>query len=195
MVSSLFAQVPAGSYRLRVSSDLPSGGNYLLKYAFLAGSPRPCTAGVLNLGDQLIRVLTEASCRTSLGLSDVYTLTMPVPGTVDLEIDSTSFDTVLAIRDGKDNLIVRDDEVSGLSVARITADLPAGVYTVVGAATSGAGNYQLTARFTAHDTSPFPNRWICSGQSRLGPRVIGVRPAGGLLRPSPRRQMRWYSPS
>jgi hypothetical protein len=179
VVSSLFAQVPAGSYRLRVSSDLPSGGNYLLKYAFLAGSPRPCTAGVLNLGDQLIRVLTDASCRTSLGLSDVYTLTLPAPGTVDLEIDSTSFDTVLAIRDGKDNLIVRDDEVSGLSVARITADLPAGVYTVVGAATSGAGNYQLTARFTAHDipACTFAQSLDLNGGyvQRLGPRsCIGV---------------------
>jgi Bacterial pre-peptidase C-terminal domain len=149
--SSLRVQLPAGSYRLQIFSDLPSGGNYTLKYTFQAGNPQPCTAGVLNFGDLLNSVLSDASCRTSIGLSDLYTLTLPSPGTVDLEIDSGMFDSILAIRDGKDNLIVRDDDVNGLSVAHVTADLPAGVYTVVGAATSGAGNYQLTARFTAHD--------------------------------------------
>ncbi len=47
------------------------------------------------------------------------------------------FATVLAIRDSKDNLIVRDDEVDGLGAAHVTADLPAGVYTVVGGGQRG----------------------------------------------------------
>ncbi len=115
VVSSLRAQLPAGNYRLQLFSDLPSGGNYALKYAFQAGNPQPCTAGVLNAGDQLSAALTGSSCRTSLGLSDQYALTLPSAGTVDLEIDSGMFDTILAIRDGKDNVIVRDDEVEGLS--------------------------------------------------------------------------------
>jgi hypothetical protein len=173
-ISSLSVQLPAGSYRLRISSDLPSGGNYALKYAFHAGNPQPCAASVLNFGDQLNRALTDASCRTSLGLSDLYTLTLPSAGTVDLEIDSSLFDTIMAIRDGRDNLMVRDDEVNGLSMARITADLPAGVYTVVGAATSGAGNYQLTAKFTAHDipACTFAQALDLNGGyiQRLGPR-------------------------
>jgi hypothetical protein len=151
VVSSLRAQLPAGSYRLQVFSDLPSGGNYAMKYAFQAGNPQPCTASVLKAGDQLTTALTDASCRTSLGLSDQYALTLPSAGTLDLEIDSGMFDTVLAIRDGKDNVIVRDDQVEGLSTAHVTANLPAGLYTVIGAANSGAGNYQLTAKFTPHD--------------------------------------------
>src|SRR5260370_10955810 len=122
-----------------------------MKYAFQAGNPLPCTAGVLHAGDQLSTALTDASCRTNLGLSDQYALTLPSAGTVDLEIDSGMFDTILAIRDSKDNVIVRDDEVDGLSGAHVTAALPAGTYTVVSAADSGAGNYQLTAKFTAHD--------------------------------------------
>jgi hypothetical protein len=154
VMSSVRAQLPAGGYRLQVFSDLPSGGNYTMKYAFQAGNPLPCTAGVLNTGDQLSTALTDASCRTSLGLSDQYALTLPSAGTMDLEIDSGMFDTILAIRDSKDNVIVRDDEVDGLSGAHVTADLPAGVYTVVSAANSGAGNYQLTAKFTAHDIPP-----------------------------------------
>jgi hypothetical protein len=173
-ISSLRAQLAAGSYRLRISSDLPSGGNYALNYAFQAGNPQPCAAGALHFGDRLNLALADAGCRTSLGLSDLYTLTLASAGTVDIEIDSTSFDTVLAIRDSKDNLIVRDDEVNGLGVAHITADLPAGVYTVVGAATSGAGNYQLTAKFTAHDipACTFAQALDLNGGyiQRLGPR-------------------------
>jgi Bacterial pre-peptidase C-terminal domain len=149
--SSLRAQLPPGSYRLQVFSDLPSGGNYTLNYTFQPGNPQPCTASALNLGDQVTSGLTDTSCRTSVGLSDLYTLTVPSAGTVDLDISSGMFDAILAIRDGKGNLIVRDDDVDGLSVAHVAADLPAGIYTVVGAATSGAGPYQLTSKFTAHD--------------------------------------------
>ena len=43
VMSSVRAQLPAGSYRVQVFSDLPSGGNYTMKYAFQAGNPLPCT--------------------------------------------------------------------------------------------------------------------------------------------------------
>src|ERR1019366_180991 len=92
--SGLRAQLPAGSYRLQILSDLPSGGNYTLQYAFQAGNPQPCAAGPLNFGDRLNSALTGASCRTSVGLSDLYTLILPSAGTVDLEIDSGAFDTI-----------------------------------------------------------------------------------------------------
>jgi hypothetical protein len=149
--SSLRTQLPAGSYRLEVFSDLPSGGNYALRYSFEAGNPQLCTVATLNSGDQVDAALTDASCRSSAGLSDLYTLTLSASGTVDLEISSGAFNTVLAIRDGKDNLIVQDNEIDGLGMAHITADLPAGTYTIVGAANSGSGNYHLSSKFTAHD--------------------------------------------
>jgi hypothetical protein len=172
--SSLRAQLPAGNYRLQIVSDLPSGGNYTLQYGFQTGNPQPCTAGPLNIGDRLVGALTDAGCRTSIGLSDLYTVTLPSSGTVDLEIDSVAFDTILAIRDSKDNLIVRDDEVDGLNVAHVTADLPAGVYTVIGATAAGAGQYQLAAKFTAHDIPDctFAQSLDLNGGfiQRLGPR-------------------------
>jgi hypothetical protein len=149
--SSLHAQLPSGSYRLEIFSDLPSGGNYALRYSFEAGNPQLCNVGTLNAGDQVDSALTDASCRTSAGLSDLYTLTLPGSGTADLEISSGAFNTVLAIRDSKDNLIVQDNEIDGLGMAHITADLPAGTYTVVGAANAGSGNYHLSSKFTAHD--------------------------------------------
>jgi hypothetical protein len=118
--------------------------------------------------------LASASCRTNLGLSDLYTLTLPSAGTVDLEIDSAEFDTILAIRDSNGNLIVRDDQVDGLSTAHLTASLPAGVYTVAAAATAGAGKYQLTANVTPGDIPEcnFAQTLDLNGGfiQRLGPR-------------------------
>src|ERR1035438_8564454 len=82
--SSLRAQLPAGSYRLQIMSDLPSGGQYALQYQFQAGSPQPCTAVAIQPVDQSVGALTAASCRTSMGLADLYSLTLPSAGTVDL---------------------------------------------------------------------------------------------------------------
>jgi hypothetical protein len=172
--SSLRAQLPAGSYRLQIVSDLPSGGQYALQYQFQAGSPQPCTPVTLKPVDQSVGALTAASCRTSMGLADLYSLTLPSAGTVDLEIDSGAFNALLAVRDNKDNLIVREEDVNGLGVAHVTADLPAGVYTVASGANSGAGNYYLTAKFTAHDIADctFAQSLDLNGGfiQRLGPR-------------------------
>lgn len=172
--SSLRTQLPAGTYRLEVFSDLPSGGNYALRYDFQAGNPQPCKTSALNLGDQLDSALTGTSCRTSAGLSDLYAFTLPSAGTVDLELRSGMFATVLAIRDSKENLIVRDDEVDGLGAAHVTADLPAGAYTLVGGANAGSGNYHLGSKFTAHDipACSFAQALDLNGGfiQRLGPR-------------------------
>ena len=60
------------------------------------------------------------------------------------------------------------------SAAHVTADLPAGVYTLVGAANSGAGNYHLSSKFTAHDipACSFAQPLDLNGGfiQRLGPR-------------------------
>jgi hypothetical protein len=64
------------------------------------------------------------------------------------------FDTVLAIRDARDNLVVSNDEVNGEGVSHIIADLPAGAYTIVAAASQGNGAYLLTSQFAAHDIPP-----------------------------------------
>ena len=152
--ASLRAQVPAGSYRLQVFSDVPSGGAYTLRYTFTPGNPAPCRPAPLNFGDLPTSTLSADSCRTSIGIADLYTLTVPASGTVDLEINATVFNSILAIRDARDNLIVRNDEVDGVSVSHIAADLPAGTYTIVAAASSGSGAYRLAAKFTPRDIPP-----------------------------------------
>jgi hypothetical protein len=152
--SSLRAQLSAGNYRLQVFSDVPTGGAYSLQYVFQPGNPTPCTAAALHAGDAPTGTLSADSCRTGMGISDVYTLTLGSAGTVDLDMSASAFDTILVIRDSKDNLIVRNDDVDGVDDAHITADLPAGAYTVVAAASSGSGSYRLAARFSPHDIAP-----------------------------------------
>ena len=151
VLSNLRLQLPAGTYRLQVFSDLPSGGNYSLQYAFTAGNPQPCVPRAGSPGDLLTGGLYPRSCRTFLGLSELYAMTVPSAGTIDLGMSSFDFNTRLALRDTKDNLIVRNDDVDGATASQISADLPAGTYTIVNAAISGAGNYRTTTKFTGHD--------------------------------------------
>uniref|UniRef100_Q01V58 Peptidase domain protein n=1 Tax=Solibacter usitatus (strain Ellin6076) TaxID=234267 RepID=Q01V58_SOLUE len=153
-ISGLRAQLPAGNYRLQVFSDVPSGGAYSLQYSFTAGNPKPCTPATLNFGDLPAGTLNADSCRSSYGIADIYTVAVPGWGTVDFDMSTASFNTSLVIRDAKDNLIVRNDEVDGVSDSHITADLPAGTYTIVAAASSGSGNYRLAVKFTPHDALP-----------------------------------------
>jgi len=149
--SSLHMQLPAGLYRLQIFSDIPSGGNYGLQYNFTAGNPQPCVPVTAAPGDLLTGGLYQQSCRTAFGLTDLYRIATPASGTLDLDMSSFDFNTRLLLRDLKDNLIVRNDDVDGVTDSHITADLPAGTYVVGASATSGAGNYRTTTKFTGHD--------------------------------------------
>ncbi len=171
--SDLRMQLAPGNYRLRVVSSVPSGGAYTLDYKFVAGAPQPCAPGTLNLGDAPAGALSAASCRTALGLADLYTLSLPTAGTLDLAMNSGDFNTRLAIRDAKDNVILTNEDVDGITGAHITADLPAGTYLVAAAATEGAGAYRLTAGVASHDvpacTSAQPLAVNGGYIQRLGP--------------------------
>jgi len=142
-----------GNYTVQLFSDVPSGGNYSFQYAFTPGLPQPCNAAAMAPGDAPTGQISVASCLTNIGWGDLYTLTLPAAGTLTLDLSSSEFDTLLAIRDAQDNLVVANDEVDGVTVAHIAADLPAGAYTVVAAATESNGPYQLTSQFAAHNIS------------------------------------------
>jgi len=146
--SELRVQLMPGSYTIQLASDALQGGNYTLEYTFNAGAPQPCAPVPAVPGATLSGTLSDSSCRTLLGLADVYSLTLPADGTVDIDMSSSSFNALLALRDAKGNLILESDNLEGLPVTDLTADLPAGTYTLVAAASSGAGNYQVIPAFT-----------------------------------------------
>jgi hypothetical protein len=149
--SHLRVQLPAGNYVAQVYSDVASGGTYRLQYGYTAERLPVCKPIAVTPGDAQNGAISSASCRTSLGLGDLYTFTLAAAGTLELDLGSPDFTGVLAIRDQKDNLIVRSDEIDSVTTAHISADLAAGVYTVVAAASSFSGKYRLTSKFTAHD--------------------------------------------
>jgi hypothetical protein len=155
VTSGIRVPLSPGNYTVQLFSDVPSGGNYSFQYVFTAGLPQPCNAAAMAPGDAPSGQISQASCLTSIGWGDRYTLTLPAAGTLSLDLGSNDFDTALAVRDAQDNLVVAngsaDGAVDGVKAAHITADLPAGVYTVVAAANQGSGHYQLTSQFAPHN--------------------------------------------
>lgn len=149
-------QLSPGSYLVEVFSNLASGGNYTLSYTFTPGAPVSCLPATLNPGDAPAGTLSTLSCRTGLGLTDMYTLTLPSAGTLSLNLAATAFTGQIAIRDTKDNLIALNQDLEGLGDSYIAALLPAGTYTLAVAAVEGSGAYQLTTTFAANPLPPCP---------------------------------------
>jgi hypothetical protein len=81
---------------------------------------------------------------------------------------------LLTLRDAKDNRIVNDDNFGNFTVSHITADLPAGTYSVVAATGGLPGTYSFTWQVRAHDLAP------CSQVQKMGlnSAYVGVFGAG-----------------
>src|SRR5205085_2833022 len=117
---------------------IPAGGSYRFQYQFAAAAPRPCTIGSTEPGEGKSSVLSRESCRTELGLTDLYAISLPENGTLDLTLTSNaSLAGILAVRDLKDNLLLLTEDAQALGGARLPIDLPAGMYTIAVGARSG----------------------------------------------------------
>jgi len=153
--SEMRAQLSPGNYTVEIFSPVASGGNYAFNYQFAPGAPQPCSTRAATLGTPVAGTLAPTSCRdNSLGLADLYNVTLPAAGTLDVVLSSSAFSGRLAIRDAKDNLILMTEGDAGLGFNTIATDLPAGLYTLVASAISGSGAYQLTADLLAHAIAP-----------------------------------------
>lgn len=141
-------QLNPGAYMVQVFSNYTSGGNYALTYNFTPGLPQPCLPQPINPGDSNSAALSVQSCRTSLGLTNLYTITLPSAGTLNLDLVTSAFMGQIAIRDSKDNLLTLNQDLEGLGDSHITAVLAAGTLTIAASAVSGAGAYQLVTAFT-----------------------------------------------
>jgi len=152
--SEIRTQLQPGVYTIELLSSVLSGGAYQLNYQFTAGAPRPCAMGTLAATGGTSGTLGGANCRTEAGAADLYSVTLPSAGTLDVTLSTDPALTgAVVIRDAKDNLILTEQDVQQLGMIRLSADLPAGAYTVLAAAAEGSGAYQLTTKLTAHDLS------------------------------------------
>ena len=155
-------QLRPGSYTIQVFSiDTP--GAYTLQYAFTPEMPGDsiCPVYEVEPGKPVPGSISDANCRTAEGASQVYSVALPQPGTLDLDMQSSEFVPLLSLRDAKDNRIVNDDNFGNITNAHITAELPAGTYTVVAATGGLPGGYTFQWQLTPHELVP------CSQTSKM----------------------------
>lgn len=165
----------AGTYTALVASAQAVGGSYSLEYTVQLGAAKTCPVQTLSTAQEMAGTLSPSSCRTSLGLSDVYKVTLPASGTLEVAMLSDTFDTVLAVRDEKDDVIVTNDDYQGLSNSYLPVDLPAGTYTVVAGSNGGGGAYAIASRFTAHEIAPCARLEKLQANTGLV-RTLGITP-------------------
>ena len=142
-------QLAPGDYTVQVVSNLISGGTYTLSDAFTPGVPQPCPLTAATAGNAAAGTLSASSCRTALGLADLYSIALPSAGQLSVSLAAATFTGRVALRDAKDNFIVMAEDDEGLGVSQISALVPAGNYTVLAGAVTGSGSYLLTPGFTA----------------------------------------------
>ncbi len=143
-------QLRSGTYTVEVFSLVASGGAYQLSYQITPGAPQPCPTSAADPSGTQSGNFSTSGCLTEVGPANLYTMSLPQPGTLDLVLTSDpSLAAILAIRDTKDNLLLMNQDLQGLGMTRLSVDLPAGAYTV--ATGGGSGFYQVTSKFTAHE--------------------------------------------
>ncbi len=162
-------QLSPGRYVLQAFGGGPPTGDYTLQYTFRPGLPETCPVLSLAPNTPVQGTLDAASCRTRDGISDVYQIEMPSAGTLDLDMQSSDFVPMLAIRDARDNRIVIDNNNGGYTDSHLTADLPAGSYSVVAGTWGSPGAYTLSLQVAAHDPVPCANvRTVDPGSAYQG---------------------------
>jgi hypothetical protein len=72
----------------QVFSDVAAGGAYQFQYVYKAENLQPCAPAAVTPGDAQNGAVSNASCRTALGLADLYTFTTPAAGTLELDLSS-----------------------------------------------------------------------------------------------------------
>jgi hypothetical protein len=148
-------QLSPGDYFVQVFS-LDNPGAYTLQYTFTPQQPGDvlCLSYPADPGTPVQASLSSASCRTVEGVSQVYNLVVPQDGTLDIDMQSNDFVPLLTLRDAKDSRIVNDDNFGNITDSHITADVPAGTYTVVAATGGLPGGYAFSWQLKPHALAP-----------------------------------------
>jgi len=161
----LVRQLRPGNYTVLALSSVTSAADYTVQYTFQPGTPVTCPAVSLNSGDvRTGNLAAVSSCRTREGIADVYQVTSPADGTLEMAVGSNDFTPVLALRDARESRIVADEYANG----SIAADLPAGSYSIVASTADGPGGYTVAYRFTPR-TLP-----ACPAPTKLDAGYIGM---------------------
>jgi len=144
-----------GTYQLLTTLAAPGNGPFTLRADI--EDRRSCPPIPLQAGDTLqgnldattsCRTLDVFSNQTSESPLDVYEISLTEPVIGRLAMNSRAFDTVLALRDSRGNVVASNDNASSTtSNSAISTSLGAGKYTVIalyGRGTPGAYDLSFT---------------------------------------------------
>ena len=138
--AQLRMQVPAGMYTVQVFSTIPSGRRLSTAPSVHSGRAAALRGLAANPGDGAVRRAVGVELPNRLGLADLYSMSLPAAGTLELNLTSDALlNGILSVRDAKDNLVLMSEDVQGMGATHLSLDLPAGAYTMAAGARSGLG--------------------------------------------------------
>ena len=142
-------QLAAGDYLVLVFNEDSFEGDYTLQYNFAPGPASTCPVNQIAPDSPVTGTLSSGtSCRSSGILSDIYRLTLPSSGTLDMTLSSSDFSTYLNLRDTKDNHLYFGEQTPDGTSAHVLVDLPGGSYSLAASSLDLPGNYNLSYTFT-----------------------------------------------
>jgi hypothetical protein len=143
-------QLVPGDYALIIFNQDSFEGAYDLQYTFTPRQSPVCPVKALSGGDAVPGILNGlASCLDSGFISDRYQIVLPVAGTVNIDLSSQDFTSLLFLEDAKNNALFfgEDNDASGSSHIQIR--LPAGTYYAIAASADLPGGYIINYAVTA----------------------------------------------
>lgn len=147
-------QLAAGTYHLAVTSRGGATGAYTLSTTtsplnFCSSANALSTITASSTASVVSGSLASTDCKPpgTQGNGDVYRLTVPATGSVQLDLASSAFNAYLILTNSDFSQLTFDDNGGGNNNSRILVPLAAGTYYIIATAYVGElGNYTLTVK-------------------------------------------------
>jgi hypothetical protein len=138
----LAQQLGPGDYKVLIFNLDAFEGDYTVDYSFTPGASQSCGSISLTDSDSANGVLdSNSTCRVMTFLADTYQITMPSSGTLNLDLSSGDFTSLLFLQDAKGNALHFGEETTDNGSAHIQISLPAGTYYAIAASVDLPGSY------------------------------------------------------
>jgi hypothetical protein len=182
----LLQQLSPGDYKVLIFNEESFEGQYTIDYSFTPGANQPCPTITLNDGTSTNGTLDgQTNCRVMTFLADTYQISMPVAGTLNVNLSSGDFTSLLFLEDAKGNELDFGEETTDNGSAHVQVSLPGGTYYVVAASVDLPGSYTFHYAVTNAAIPPCPpakSMAINSGVAgRLGSPASCTAKSGALV--------------
>jgi hypothetical protein len=142
-------QLAPGDYTLVIFNQDSFEGDYDLQYTFTPGAGPACPAAQLTGGNAVTGTLDgTVSCLETGFLADRYQIVLPVAGTVNIDLSSQDFTSLLFLEDAKNNALYFGEDTDDSGSSHIQIRLPAGTYYALAASADLPGGYTINYAVT-----------------------------------------------